>query len=851
MLFALILSHCPHFCGTAHAGGSGLNVLVVVNQASSNSVQLGNYYCEARQVPPLNLVRINWTGPNNQWTTNDLKTYLITPLLSALSSRQLTNQVDYVVLSMDIPYRVVSSSPEPNSTTAGVFYGYKEDVNAPCSLASGSTSLYAGSEGIFRSTPPLSAPGSYFLTMMITSSNLAQAKQFVDRGVAGDSTFPSQPVYLAKSSDVNRNVRYATFDTAVFDSRLRGYPTLIRTNTDYYWTLGSCSGCQGGVYNSSIPNTTFTPGAMADNLTSYGGLLFEDNSFQMRTLDFLLAGATASYGTVTEPCNYLEKFPSPENFFYQSRGFSIAECYYLSLTNPYQGILVGEPLSAPFQKPASGAWSGLPLNSILTGTTNLTVQFNASDPAHPVQQVDLFVDGVWSQTITNIPPTSGNILYATLNGFPTNYPVPANATIRSVVSNLTSRLNFSTYAAATKITAAAHGDRIELQSTDMSKSGSQVSVVVSNSVGTASTLTSFISASAGTCLDTVANGIRGWEVVGNPVSLGYLGVTVNTTNGTIITMSVTNISGQTLLQMLQALSDLIRTNASPSLQGPDGLALEDIAQVAVTPTQDIAFNLRALSPGWNAAQIQATMFGSSEFNVTPAPASRLDENISDLHPRNHLYVTAGVTNLPLTFPLNTTTLANGYHDLTAVVYEGSHVHTQRRVTQTVRVQNNPLSATFTTLVGDTNSAIESTLQFQVIANTNPISKIELFSTGGSLGGVLGFSNATISVACTNLGIGLHSFYAVVTAGSGAKYKTESKLIRIIGSDSPFTVALSNPARTLSWPATAGRSYDVLSTPNLSNAFTVRYTLVPSNAAGAWTETDTSAPQRFYRVRTSN
>src|SRR5512146_166647 len=45
---------------TAGAGGSGLNTVVVVNQASSNSCELGNYYCERRQVPPENLLRIDW-----------------------------------------------------------------------------------------------------------------------------------------------------------------------------------------------------------------------------------------------------------------------------------------------------------------------------------------------------------------------------------------------------------------------------------------------------------------------------------------------------------------------------------------------------------------------------------------------------------------------------------------------------------------------------------------------------------------------------------------------------------------------------------------------------------------------
>ena len=35
----------------ARAGDSGLNVIVVVNQNSSNSVQLGNDYCKRRGVP--------------------------------------------------------------------------------------------------------------------------------------------------------------------------------------------------------------------------------------------------------------------------------------------------------------------------------------------------------------------------------------------------------------------------------------------------------------------------------------------------------------------------------------------------------------------------------------------------------------------------------------------------------------------------------------------------------------------------------------------------------------------------------------------------------------------------------
>src|SRR6185295_12181591 len=124
------------------------------------------------------------------------------------------------------------------------------------------------------------------------------------------------------------------------------------------------------------------------------GVIFEPDVHDHTTLlKFLYAGAAGSYGTVVEPCNYMEKFPSPQNYFYQSRGFSLAECYYQSVTNPYQGLIVGEPLAAPFARPGTISWTGLPAMSLLTGTTNLALQTTGQNTTRPIQQVDLFVDG--------------------------------------------------------------------------------------------------------------------------------------------------------------------------------------------------------------------------------------------------------------------------------------------------------------------------------------------------------------------------------------------------------------------------------------------------------------------------
>jgi len=814
-------------------------------------VQLGNYYAEQRQLPPQNVLRINWADGNSISTRDQFEAKLAAPLKNALTERGLTNQIDFVVLSMDIPYRLTETNGV-NSTTSALFYGFKSDAIPPpslpdsCSLPTASFNAYAGSEDIFRNTAPGDADNTYLVTM-ITASNLAQAKLIIDRGLASDAAFPTQTVVLGKNSnDPPRNVRYVTFDNTVFNTRLRGNYSVQRGNFNTPNGLTNLLGYQNGHYGFNISSNEFVPGAMADSLTSFGGVLFEPNGGQTTLLKFLEGGATGSYGTVVEPCNYLEKFPSPQNYFYQARGFTLAECYYQSLTNPYQGLIVGEPLAAPFAQPAGGAWSNLPPNALLSGMTNLALQFIASDAKHPLQQVDLFLDGVWLQTVTNIPPAQDNVLNVNIDGHLMDYTVPINASIKSVTAGLTGVLNSPSNQNTVKIQAIAHGDRIELRSTDTNRTGDQISVAIGNSIGSAPALTTFICASRSNFLDSIAWGVHSFNVGGILVPGDVLQLDVLKTNGTAVTVVVTNTAASGPISgFVQQLANAI--NATAELQGNDGLVAEDVVE---GDAGSAGFNLRARATGFAPSLIQANLSGT--FDIMPTNTVKLDENLADLQPRNHLYITAGVTNLSFGFPFNSTSLPDGYHELAAVVYEGSHVRTQKRIAQNVRIQNTPLAATFTSFPGGSNVAVEAALQFAVVANTGNIARIELFSTGGLLATVTNQSTASFSVAGTNLDLGLHPFYAVITATDSKQYRTETKFIRLIGDESPFLIKLIGPPPfLLSWPAIAGRSYDVLSANVITNAFLLRDSVIPTNfGIYQWLEDNPYSPERFYRVRVS-
>ena len=224
------------------AGGSGLNVIVVVNQNSTNSVQLGNDYCEQRGVPPQNLFRMTgWTGGALQWSASDFETLLRQP--AAGHDRQpradQPGGVCAAVHGHPLPGNR-DASMSHNSTTSALFYGFKPDAHRQllgypsCSLPDASSNSYAFSELPFQRGA--ARHGGHELV----SGDDAHRQQPRRRGthprsgVASDSTFPTQTVYLAKTSDPARNVRFVEFDNAIFDSRIRGDNSLVWTQHGFH-----------------------------------------------------------------------------------------------------------------------------------------------------------------------------------------------------------------------------------------------------------------------------------------------------------------------------------------------------------------------------------------------------------------------------------------------------------------------------------------------------------------------------------------------------------------------------------------------------------------------------------------
>jgi uncharacterized protein (TIGR03790 family) len=302
---------------------------VVVNTADPASVEIGEYYVRRRGIPRANVVFVTLPVGQDQVDRSAFEA------ARARVQADLPASVQALALAWTTPFRV-----ECLSVTTAFAFGFDGAFCAQgCRPTRASPYFDSPSPAPFRRWGLRPA-------MLLAGSSVAEAKAMIDRGVAADSTFPAGTAYLLSTSDRARNTRASRYalatalDVPVRVRRIDGDELRDRTDVLFYFT--------GAATVRGLDTLRFLPGAIADHLTSAGGVLTGHG--QMSALRWLDAGATASYGAVVEPCNFPTKFPQPAVVIaHYARGERLIEAYWKSVAWPGQGVFVGEPLAAPFR----------------------------------------------------------------------------------------------------------------------------------------------------------------------------------------------------------------------------------------------------------------------------------------------------------------------------------------------------------------------------------------------------------------------------------------------------------------------------------------------------------------------
>ena len=302
---------------------------VIVNDSDPLSIKIAKYYQQQRNIPEQNIIHIKFSTWHKVLPVSKFKQ------IKKTVDRLTPKHVQAYALTWMQPYRVGCMS-----ITTAFAAGYNESF---CARGCKQTrkSPYFNSERALPFTTFNWRP-----TMALAGENFAEVKALIDRGIASDYTHPMGTAYLLTTSDKARSSR-----SPLFPSISRAFSGLwpvktleqdaIENKQDvmFYFT--------GKAHIEKIHSNQFLPGAVADHLTSKGGILTGSN--QMSSIEWLKAGATGSYGAVVEPCNFMQKFPHPGIMMhYYIRGNSLIEAYWKSVAWPGQGIFIGEPLAKPF-----------------------------------------------------------------------------------------------------------------------------------------------------------------------------------------------------------------------------------------------------------------------------------------------------------------------------------------------------------------------------------------------------------------------------------------------------------------------------------------------------------------------
>ncbi|MDX1696793.1 MAG: TIGR03790 family protein [Thiohalobacterales bacterium] len=315
----------------ATTGLGPVHLALVFNERDPHSRLIAEYYSAKRRIPARNIIPVSFDPASHV-----MRPEVFRQMRDEIEQR-LPAGIQAYALAWTAPYRVGCMS-----VTTAFAAGFDADFCAATCTATRHNPYFDSD-----STQPWDDHG-WRPAMLLAGSDIEATKALIDRGVAADGTSPAGTGYLVSTSDSARNVRARYYNGILLMQSDRFRLRLVRRNTlrfredimFYFTGLANVAG---------LETNTFRPGAIADHLTSAGGRLLPDGA-QMSSLRWLDAGATGSYGAVTEPCNFPQKFPRPDILIDRYLdGETLIEAYWKSVEWPGQGVFIGEPLAAPFR----------------------------------------------------------------------------------------------------------------------------------------------------------------------------------------------------------------------------------------------------------------------------------------------------------------------------------------------------------------------------------------------------------------------------------------------------------------------------------------------------------------------
>ena len=338
---------------------SGANVLVIINENSRESREIGAFYAQERGLPSANVCRIR-TIWDETISREVYEREIAAPVLKHLTARGLGDSVLYIVTTLGVPLRIEGGGGMTGDQAAvdselAVLYGRLRTKAAP-PVAGPSANPFFGQREVPFSHPRF----PIYLVTRLAGYSVTDAKALVTRCRTatnrGRFVIDAGPGGTGGNATLDRAAKLLPQGRVLFDST----PEVLYAidNVIGYASWGSND---GGRKKRKL-GFKWLPGAIMTEFVSTNARTFERppenwnfsdwsspklwfaGSPQSLTADYIAEGVSGASGHVYEP--FLQFAPRPDYLLPAwADGRNLAESYYLSISAlSWQNVVLGDPL---------------------------------------------------------------------------------------------------------------------------------------------------------------------------------------------------------------------------------------------------------------------------------------------------------------------------------------------------------------------------------------------------------------------------------------------------------------------------------------------------------------------------
>jgi uncharacterized protein (TIGR03790 family) len=351
------------------------NVAVVINEASPESKQIGEYYIKARGIPAANVIRLQTSTDETVQPAVFFAT-IQAPIANALAKSNAFDRVLYIVLTKGIPLRVLGTGG-PEGTVASV----DSELTLLYRRLTGRTVLTRGkvANPYYQGTKPIGEAKQFthrdhdiYLVSRLDAFTVDEAISLI---VKGEKPSRDGRVVLDQRDALVNRMGEDWMGLAAQNLAKEGFGNRVTLETTPKPARGISPVIGYFSWGSTDPQNRvrvtkmdFSPGALAATFVSTDARTFKEppadwmptnvndraqffgGTPQSLIGDLIREGATGVAGQVSEP--FLESAVRPDILFpAYLTGFNLIESFYMAIPHlSWQTVVVGDPLCAPFSK---------------------------------------------------------------------------------------------------------------------------------------------------------------------------------------------------------------------------------------------------------------------------------------------------------------------------------------------------------------------------------------------------------------------------------------------------------------------------------------------------------------------